>query len=1068
MAREVNITDGGSLNFYEDQEGDISQQSKVSIAARDSMASSYSLLLPASRTDAAYLKHTADGSLVWIETENGFNWENIITYGATRGAASSDEIKLAIDAAVAANKDCVVFIPEGEFWLDTAITAPFATGVTIKFVGTNPEKSILRLTNSSTTGKGIDASANLLKRIEFHNIQFNCFAMGAAETTFERGGAIIDVQAEEVVVESCIFRGVGGQAALTIQNASTFARVHNCLFRDIYTTAVAPAGDQSSHCIALTTTGTIGSRAMRPTISITNNQFLCKDATADSGVGATVVTANFGDNPRDIVFADNYLYQCGASETGAAESAALDLADASDVVIRNNTFDYSSGPAALLGNSTRPQITGNRFLGESVGWTTDSRSIFKVSQTTDNCESLVFRNNIFERIDSASLKLSATYALEVVGDADTYIQDVTITGNHIDKTRRGVSLIHAHGEIRIEGNNFIELWGADADAALDDPPATAVPEDACIYLETLQGGDAANDETNVNVSNNGAEDCFGRFLYFSAASTPTNKRSFWLLNNRWETKTGASVFKGSGVLTLIGGASSRLSSVRLSGNNWRGLPAAVAAFSFVNITGVDGRFDAESVFEFGAVGDGTTDDTAALKQAFTLLGGDAINIPAGHIFNCSTMTGGDDTTTTLDITESGTLVTGGGTIKSGADYIGGIIGVTGTPDTIENITIENIELRPGTSDKGVGIIFDTAVDYLTVKGCKIGLTSGAFLDGVREGGAHTGDFLVVTGCDIWADSYGLSMGAGQQQTASHNHIRAGDCIKVNGTAGAESEHIILKGNILQALSGNKNGIVVDKVRGVVISGNTIEAETPIWFDGGSTGGDKNSNVSITGNVCFGVIEKGITVKGDSTNNFFAVVVSGNTIRGVAATTDYGIWLEDCMAPVVSGNSIVNCNSIAEGAHVYIESCIGAVVTGNSISMTGTLPGAGKRGVVLKEVDAGDTNGCLVTGNNIIIGDGSAGGVGVDIEDAQHSVVSSNSFYQTEFAVSGGTPMATDEPTSLVVARMVLNAGATGVNNTLSASGVPPIRWAKATVGGENATTGGAAASVYYIPLYLDT
>ena len=211
-------------------------------------------------------------------------------------------------------------------------------------------------------------------------------------------------------------------------------------------------------------------------------------------------------------------------------------------------------------------------------------------------------------MDSASTQLSAKWALKVVGDSDSFTKDITIRDNRFHKMGRGISLDYVYGDIRIQDNEFAQLWS----------PVGAT-QDACIYIINLNGSVTA-DQANVRVEGNGSDDCFGRFLSFEATDTD-NTINFTILNNRWETETAASVYDGVGVLSLDGiyGGSDRINDVTMAFNRWSGLPSDPALFTYVYLVGVAGRMKVESVYDFGAVGDGTTDDTLPISTAFTAL-----------------------------------------------------------------------------------------------------------------------------------------------------------------------------------------------------------------------------------------------------------------------------------------------------------------------------------------------------------------------------------------------------------------------------------------------------------------
>lgn len=1057
MPRNVDLTDGGQLRFYENQESTSPPpQDKISFEAPDGVTE-YRLHLPPALVQNAYLKTagtTSPNQLSWTTTAIGFNWKNILDYAATRGADSSGEIENAIDAAIASNEDCVVYIPEGTFWLDTTITAPFAAGVTVKFIGANPEKSVLLL-KGSAAAEGIDATANLLKRIEFHNIQFDCNAMGTdpLSPSYERSGEMLALKADEIVVENCIFQNIGYKAALQIEEANTFARVHNCIFRDIYTTAESGGGNISGHCIDVTTTGSIASLGARPTVSVRGNQFLCADSVADSGAGAIVLEANFSasGNPRNLIFADNYVYQCG--DNLVAVNGALDLQRADDAVIRNNIFAYSTGSAITCVDSQRVQVVDNKFLGESVGWnTTRDPSMILFSNAADaEYEDLVIRDNIFESVDSTSAQLSATYAIEVVGDADAFSRDIVITGNRFDKLKRGIYIKYAYGDIRIEDNDFINLYGADAD---HDTP---VNEDACIYLGYLQGPDATTDQTNVRIASNSCDDCLGRFVYFTAQDVD-NKRSFWVLDNRWETKTAASVFNEGGVITLIGGANDRIENVRLAGNSYRGLPSVTTEFSYVSITGVANRFDAESVYEFGATGDGSTDDTRAIVQAFTQLDGNKIVIPAGGTFYCSSIAGVVDIP--LTITKSNTLVTGGGTLKTGANYTQTFLSIGHGSDHVENVTVQDIDFQTSTDAVGTCIKTHGDTEYVAIRDCKIGNQSSD--TGVRwdVGVIHTatGGFLSVSGCDISADNRGVETTDGSEHHVVNNRIDVpvDTGVFLQGASGsAPDSNCVVSNNTISAPTGVK----LTAMNHCVVSGNAMSSSGAgsigVQHTGGATGPASNTGLNISANVSEGY-EKAIVVDGATTKNWTGLTISSNTHTGGAAAAVSGIHVTSAFLPSITCNNLRNCADTGggTGAYIFLTDCLQAVVSSNVILASGGSFTGAQYGIWLKATAAGLTDNCLITGNSIQI----AGAVtnyayfiGDASVDVDHTTIANNNIGST--TAENNTTMDDGSQTS----SLTFNS-----HNVRTAALTGDTVYLRATIGGDEAGTGGDAASTYYL------
>jgi hypothetical protein len=160
--------------------------------------------------------------------------------------------------------------------------------------------------------------------------------------------------------------------------------------------------------------------------------------------------------------------------------------------------------------------------------------------------------------------------------------------------------------------------------------------------------------------------------------------------------------------------------------------------------------ETKSVTDFGAVGDGVTDDTAAFNAAQTASTPNPVFVPAGSYAITGTVTGSFFT--------SGVVTIVGGTVTSISTYgtnatINGNITVSGTT-TVANIAVNGAGIT--TTSTGTATVFNTNATTLNVGGAATTVSLGAATGTTTINNANTvvtGD-LAVNGADITTTATG--------------------------------------------------------------------------------------------------------------------------------------------------------------------------------------------------------------------------------------------------------------------------------------------------------------------------
>jgi len=346
--------------------------------------------------------------------------------------------------------------------------------------------------------------------------------------------------------------------------------------------------------------------------------------------------------------------------------------------------------------------------------------------------------------------------------------------------------------------------------------------------------------------------------------------------------------------------------------------------------------DVVSVKDFGAVGDGVADDTAAIQAAIDSGTGLRISLPKGSY----------KTTAPINL-KNGTMLVGDGReytrIHASGNYpILQHVGSSG--NTVGDVTIRSIQIRgqANTNNKQFGVFCDWGgawvIEDCSFRLCKIGYYQGTSRNNVLS----NCDF---TACDtaLWFGPIDQSAGGTPDNTVFMDTIDAVNTVSV--------------GLRVEGLTGCKaiNCSFVEGKKGIHI-GNYVQATTPrAVLDGGTAnvpaeGAARQIRwLHLTGIYTDSVSEEGWLVDQVATNKPTTQARLVNCWAGNHNAAS-GMSFSNCVDVQVIGATILN--SVQRGA--YFEKCIGVQLV-NLVSNDFDRSEVGAPAVELK-----DTNNIVIS------------------------------------------------------------------------------------------------------------
>lgn len=343
-----------------------------------------------------------------------------------------------------------------------------------------------------------------------------------------------------------------------------------------------------------------------------------------------------------------------------------------------------------------------------------------------------------------------------------------------------------------------------------------------------------------------------------------------------------------------------------SHNNNATVTQILTVDSFLNSGHLDIRY-------FGAVGDGSTDDTSAIQAAINaaIVSGTPVFVPTGTwiIDSLSTSAGVGAQPLTIRGAGFGSILK----LKAGTTA-GNMIFVN--PSTVSGLTVENLMIdgnKANVSGNGrYGIRVHT--DNVTVRGVY-------FRDTIQEGIYHSAGSgglnsrMIVSDCIFHGcGRYGIAAefisgititgctaedcGAGLVDVEPSANGDVATDITITGNTVKNTGTAVVTAGAIQVYG--VNGVAAFATQRGTISGNVIDVCGGSGIQVGNA-----SSIAIVGNVVYGAKRWGISaIDGGGTLTSIALTITGNIVRdssGELTNTYSGIFLERALSCIVSNN-----------------------------------------------------------------------------------------------------------------------------------------------------------------------
>lgn len=421
--------------------------------------------------------------------------------------------------------------------------------------------------------------------------------------------------------------------------------------------------------------------------------------------------------------------------------------------------------------------------------------------------------------------------------------------------------------------------------------------------------------------------------------------------------------------------------------------------------------------DFGAAGDGATNDTAAVQAAITAAsaaGGGTVWFPEGTYQVHSTIALASNVW--LRGVGASSVIRRPAATGAGLSLIGG--------DTLSNCGVADLKV-----DGGAVNLSGNGVVHL------IECTNSG-VERVQFRGGHATTPAVVfegtTACwavhnDIDGTGYGVVVGSNSAALSPETND---NLIGWNTIRNTPLDSIFVTaslGSTATAVVGHRNKVVGNTVTGcgdagiesgVGMIGNIIEGNTVDGSDGPNILVRDNDGCQIIGNLCTGNTTEGAGNYGggiavlDQTDVSRDISIVGNTCRD---NTGAGIMLGPD-STLVGRDFLVSGNRCRDngGPGIYAWRCPGTAITGNLCAFNGS------HGIYVRPVSATGEGNMTVTGNTC---DGNTGH-GIRVDGQYVVVVGNRCFNSSGTAQTHGIGLATSQANYVTVMANVLEGNAT--------------------------------------------
>lgn len=372
----------------------------------------------------------------------------------------------------------------------------------------------------------------------------------------------------------------------------------------------------------------------------------------------------------------------------------------------------------------------------------------------------------------------------------------------------------------------------------------------------------------------------------------------------------------------------------VDGSQITNLPVAVGAQSKI----------VANVKDFGAVGDGTTDDKTAIQAALTSLAstGGTLFFPSGTYLTSGGLTvpgnvklTGSGPASVITCPSTGWLLSA----TTVAPYFG-IFNVIG----VSNVEISNLRIS-GTTTQNIThspkLIYLESCDNVSIHDNKFGDTA---YEGIWQGGT----FTAVTNIKI-KDNHLANVGGPNEFTGlpaiqcnMDTATISGNTLVNCGTAiGASGNNLTIRGNVITNPLLIGIGIGDQAIHDVVVSGNTIDLQ--------------EGTVPRYGIYC-GSNTTGITIAG---NNVSIVGPTSSRVASCIYLTGYAPYLIEA---IVEGNF---CTMATRGNGIHAINAVQKLsIRNNTVKVVADAGGYSSSGIVSYATDAGTAIDITSSGNRL--------------------------------------------------------------------------------------------------------
>lgn len=414
-----------------------------------------------------------------------------------------------------------------------------------------------------------------------------------------------------------------------------------------------------------------------------------------------------------------------------------------------------------------------------------------------------------------------------------------------------------------------------------------------------------------------------------------------------------------------------------------------------------------SVKDFGAKGDGVTDDTSAIQAAIdsTSSANQRLLLPAGTYIS-----------TTLGL-KTNTYLFGVGTIKRKDSSTGFLLSASGVNDFV----VSGIKLdanKTGATGASFAVFVQSSCYQFRFDGITVinGKSHGIAIRDTADGAQNTHSY--INGCTIdGCDQYGIEVQDCKNATVSNNTIlnSGEDGILIYGTSTSATDGITVESNYVE--NSGDTGILAPYISS---TSNFGIVRLQVINNKVTSSGENGIGVQVDS----GVISGNMSWGNGTTISHQGILINGNylTVDGNTSSSNTGIGIDVGDGKFISITDNVVFDNGLIGIEVNsAESCVvdGNIVRNNFTNASSGVPTNNKCGILIHSTSpfAGDSLDVTVSNNDVKVGTDQEYGISVlaDVDRiavVNNSVSSSGNIRDINIEADNGSFICRDNITSV--------------------------------------------------------